>query len=66
MKETNDVRPGLVADQALAVRIFLGLVPDLNYGCRNADAGVSFLDADAQLCLTGELLVVDELLGTLL
>jgi hypothetical protein len=26
-------------------------VPDLNYQCRNADADVSFLDADAQLCL---------------
>jgi hypothetical protein len=26
-------------------------VPDWNHGCRNTDAGVSFLDADALLCL---------------
>jgi hypothetical protein len=56
MKKTNDVRPDPVADQALAVRIFFGLVPDWNYGCWNADAGISFLDADAQLCLTGEVI----------
>jgi hypothetical protein len=29
--------------------IFFSPVPDFNSGCRNADAGVSFLDADAQL-----------------
>jgi hypothetical protein len=27
-----------------------GPVPDRNDGCRNADASISFLDADAQLC----------------
>jgi hypothetical protein len=31
--------------------IFFGPVPDWNYWCRNADAGVSFLDTNAQLCL---------------
>jgi hypothetical protein len=30
--------------------IFFSPVPDQNLGCQNADAGVSFHDADAQLC----------------
>ncbi len=30
-----------------------GLVPDWNYECRNADADVSLLDADAQLGILG-------------
>jgi hypothetical protein len=33
----------------LTVWQFFSLIPDQNSGCRNADAGVSFLDADAQL-----------------
>jgi hypothetical protein len=28
---------------------FFSWVPDYNLGCRNADAGLSFLDVDAQL-----------------
>jgi hypothetical protein len=31
-------------------RIFFGPVPEKNYGCQNADPGVSFLNSDAQLC----------------
>ncbi len=49
-EKTNDAGTGLVPDQAKAVRHFFGPVPDWNYQCRNADAGVSFLDADVQLC----------------
>ncbi len=33
--------------------IFFIPVPDINHGCQNTDAGVSFHDADAQLCLLG-------------
>jgi hypothetical protein len=51
MKKTNDAGTGPVPDQAKAVRHFFGPVPDWNYQCRNGDAGVSFLDADAQLWL---------------
>ncbi len=49
-EKTNDAGTGLVPDQAKAVRHFFGPIPDWNYPCRNANAGVSFLDADAQLC----------------
>jgi hypothetical protein len=49
MNRTNDAGTGPVPDLADAVRHFL----DSNSGCRNADAGVSFLDADAQLCTGG-------------
>jgi hypothetical protein len=49
MKKTIDARIDLVPDQAGAVRHIFGLVPERNNGCRNADAGVSFPDADAQL-----------------
>jgi hypothetical protein len=49
MKKTNDAGTDLVPDQAGAVQHFFGPVPEQNNGCRNADAGVSFLDADAQL-----------------
>ncbi len=43
--------PGQVRepDQADAAPQFFGLVTDWNYGFRNADDGVSLLDADAQL-----------------
>jgi hypothetical protein len=56
MKKTNDAGTDPVPDQAGAVRHFFGMVPEWNNGCRNADAGVSFLDANAQLCRapTGE------------
>ncbi len=49
MNRTNDAGTGPVPDEADAVRHFFSLVPDKNSGCRNADAGVSFLVADAQL-----------------
>ncbi len=49
LKKTNDAGIGPVPDQFKAVRHFFGLVRDWNYRCRNADAGVSFLDANAQL-----------------
>ncbi len=41
--------PGQVRYRTKPDRHFLGPVPDRNYWCRNADAGISFLDADAQL-----------------
>ncbi len=49
IKKTNDAGTGPVPDQTKAVRHFFGPVLDWNCWCRNADAGVSFLDADAQL-----------------
>jgi hypothetical protein len=49
LKKTNDAGTGPVPDYAHTVRHFFSPVPDENSGCRNADAGVSFLDADAQL-----------------
>jgi hypothetical protein len=49
LKKTNDAGTGPVLDQAKTVWHFFGPVPGWNYWCRNADAGVSFLDADAQL-----------------
>jgi hypothetical protein len=44
--------PGTVRCQSwpMKFRIFFGPVPEWNYECRNADAGISLLDADAQLC----------------
>ncbi len=50
-KKTNNTGTVLVPDQAKAVRHFFWPVPDWNYWCWNADADVSFLDADVQLCL---------------
>jgi hypothetical protein len=50
MKKTNDARRGPVPDEADAVRHFYIPVLDENQGCLNTDAGISFLDADAQLC----------------
>jgi hypothetical protein len=53
MIKTNDARTDPAPDQSDTVQHFFGPVPDLNNGRRNADAGVSFLDADAQpwLCV---------------
>jgi hypothetical protein len=53
LKKTNDAGTGPVPDQAKAVRHFFGSVPDWNFRCRNADAGVSFLanDASYDICL---------------
>jgi hypothetical protein len=52
MKKTNDARTGPVPDKADEVCHFLFIpVPDGNRGCCHTDAGVSFLDADAQLCM---------------
>ncbi len=48
-EKTNDAGTGPVPDHTKAVRHLFGPVPDWNYWCRNADAGVSFFDADAQL-----------------
>ncbi len=49
-EKTNNAGSGPVPDQAKAVRPFFVLLPDWNYWRWNADAGVSFLDADAHLC----------------
>ncbi len=43
-KLTNDAGTVPVPDQAKAVQHFFCPVPDWNYWCRNADAGISFLD----------------------
>jgi hypothetical protein len=51
MKKNNNAGTDPVPDQAGAVRHFFGPIPELNNGCQNADAAVSFLDADAQLCI---------------
>ncbi len=63
MPECRTVRHsiGPVPNKAKAVWHFFGPVPDWNYWCRNADASISFLDADAQLwywpdCLGSETL----------
>jgi hypothetical protein len=49
MKKTNDAGIKPVSDQADAVQHFFGPVPDRNYGCQIAAAGISFLDANAHL-----------------
>ncbi len=48
-QKTNDARSVPVLDLTDAIRHFIGPVHDRDYGCRNADAGLSFLDADVQL-----------------
>jgi hypothetical protein len=45
MKKTNDAGTGL----SLHSPVFFVSDTGLNSGCRNADAGVNLLDADAQL-----------------
>jgi hypothetical protein len=47
--KTNDAVTYTVPEESDAVRHFLAAVPDWDDGCRNADAGVTFLDADAHL-----------------
>jgi hypothetical protein len=49
LKKTNDAGNNPVPELNDAVRHFIGPVPDWDDECRNADAGVSFLDADAHL-----------------
>ncbi len=49
MKKNNDAKVGYLTKLTQS-SIFFGPVPDWIGGCRNADAGVSFLNADAQLC----------------
>jgi hypothetical protein len=44
LKKIHDVGAGLVQELTIAVQYFFGLVPDRDYGCRNADADVIFLD----------------------
>ncbi len=51
MKNTNDAGTGTVPDYTDAVRHFFGPVPDWIGEFLNADAGVSFPNADAQLWL---------------
>ncbi len=51
LKKTNDAGNSPVRDQAKAVRHFFGPVPNWNYWCQNANDGVSFHDANAQLWL---------------
>ncbi len=48
-EKTSDAGTGPVTDQACTVWHFFGPVPDWNYGSLNADIGISFLNADAQL-----------------
>jgi hypothetical protein len=48
-EKTNVAGTGPVPDQVKAVRHFFGPVPGWNYWCQNADAGISFLDDDAQV-----------------
>ncbi len=50
MKKNHDAGTDPVPDQANEVLQFFGPVPHWNSECRNADAGVSLLDADAQQC----------------
>jgi hypothetical protein len=50
LKKTNDAEAVLVPEWRNAVWHFFGPVLDWDDRCRNADAGVSFLDADAHLC----------------
>jgi hypothetical protein len=50
MTKTDYAGTDPVPDQADAVRHFVGSVQDSNNGYRNADASISFLDANAQLC----------------
>ncbi len=51
MKKNNDAWTNPVLDQSsigpsrCSPAFFLGPVPDGNYGCQDADAGISFLDA---------------------
>jgi hypothetical protein len=47
----NDAGTYPAPEWANSVWHFLGLIPDWNEGCLIASADVSFLDADAQLCL---------------
>jgi hypothetical protein len=49
LKKTNNAGTGPVPDLAESVQNFFSPVLDYNSGCRNTDADVSFLDADAQL-----------------
>jgi hypothetical protein len=49
LKKTNDAETGPVPDLTDSVRHFFSPERDYDSGCRKADAGVSFLDADAQL-----------------
>jgi hypothetical protein len=51
LKKSNDAGSSPVPVLMHSVRHFLGPVLDWDDGCRNADAGVSFLNADAHLCL---------------
>ncbi len=48
-EKTNDAEASPVPDQADEVQNFFGPVPDWNYECQKASAGVSLLNADAQL-----------------
>jgi hypothetical protein len=50
MKKSNDIGIGPVSDQVDEVQHFFSPVPEENYKCQNAEASVSLLDADAQLC----------------
>jgi hypothetical protein len=51
MKKSNDAGTGPVPDQDNEVWHFFSLVPDWHYECQNADASVSWSNADAQQCL---------------
>ncbi len=62
-EKTNDAVNGPVPQQVKAVRHFFGPVPDWKNLCRNADAGVSFLDADAQLWSDKTILFLRDLGG---
>jgi hypothetical protein len=47
MKKTNDAGTGLTGLSRRSPAFFFGPVPDRIGGCRNADDGVTFLNADA-------------------
>jgi hypothetical protein len=50
MKKTNDVGTGLVLTKPMKSGIFSVWYRTEIITCRNANAGVNLLDADAQLC----------------
>ncbi len=57
MKKVNEIGTGPVWDYADAVRHFWSGTTDQIDGCWNADAGVSFLDTDAQLRSPSDMLL---------
>ncbi len=65
-EKTNDARTSTVlyCNEWSNLGHFFVRLPDWDYGCRKTDASVSFLDADAQLCLWGVFKINSKLLHT--